>query len=208
MPAYPGINPARRYQTVGVSKSEAEKIFLRMIRSPLYSPDPAPHGFGDYRGIHEIEDSWEGLHRWHASMDAENAAGLAIHPLAPGMVVFTGWTGMGNTVVIEHDIFGVEIYSIYGHLGTERGDESVLVDTGILVNYSTIIGLTGNTKPNANIDPHLHFEARFSNNINLSNPKNVLAGTRYWAFESENWRNFFVDLGKRWGYDPDNFGNP
>jgi murein DD-endopeptidase MepM/ murein hydrolase activator NlpD len=140
-------------------------------------------------------------------MDEEDEFDLNTYPLAPGLVVFTGWTGMGNTVIVKHDVYGVQLFSVYGHFGREEHDNSILVNPGTIVDYSTIIGLTGNSKPEAIIDPHLHFEVRFSNNIDLSNPTNPLSGMRYWAFEGENWKDYFVDLGQIWGYDSDNFGN-
>lgn len=207
-PAFSGINPARRYKTVGVTQSEADKIFSRWIRNPLPEGDPGPHNFGDNRGEREIPDQWNGKTQYHASMDTGHEFGQEVYPLAPGKVVFTGLTGMGNTVVIEHTVYGIKLYSVYGHFG-ENGNAEIYTSPGATVSYNDVIGLTGNSKPDcANCSPHLHFEVRYPANINLGNPKDVLSGMRYWAFEGEDWHLYFYDLGQIWGYDPDNFGNP
>ncbi len=209
-----GINPFRRYVTAGVTQGEADKLLASQIKSPIISPDPMPHYFGDDRGIRTFKDQWFGKRQFHASMDAENEAGINTHPIAPGSIFFTGWTGMGNTIIIEHDIYGCKLYSVYGHFGQNRNnDPNIYVDIGIRsqvgdkVSYSSVIGVTGNSKPGCdNCANHLHFEVRYATNINFANPSDPLMGMRYWAFEGENWRDYFFDLGKIWGYDPDNFG--
>ena len=213
-PAHQGINEARRYETVGVSQSEADQLFLGELHSPIANSDPSPHNFGDYRGIRNIPDNWYDKKQWHAAMDMEDHAGIATYPIAPGVVVFTGTTGMGNTVIIEHNIYGVKYYSVYGHFGENKllndnnfWDNGIRIRVGQNVGYSTIIGLTGNSKPGcSDCQNHLHFEVRYPSNINLSNSSDPLQGMRYWAFEGENWRDYFYDLGKLWGYDSDNFG--
>ena len=144
---------------------------------------------------------------WHTSYYEEDEAGIPVSPLYPGKVIFTGWTGMGNTVVIENIIYGNRFYSVFGHFGEDQDYTGINVNVGDLVSYTTIIGTTGYSKPGCDDScyKHLHFEVRKACNVNLTNTGDVLYGMRYWAFEGENWRNYFVDLGSRWGYEEDNF---
>jgi len=191
-----------------MSESQAELFFLNNAREPISNTDLIPFSFGDHRGVYSYEGSqWFGLNYWHASLDVGNSSGIYIHPLYPGKVVFTGWTGMGNTIVIEHEIYGINLYSVYGHLGESQVATGIYANEEDKVSGQSIIGVTGYSKPgcNATCYKHLHFEVRKATNVNLSNKSDVLYGMRYWAFEGENWRNYFLDLGIRWGYEEDHF---
>lgn len=208
VPAHSGINPFRRYVTTGVTQGEAEKIFRRYMKDPITDATPGPFSFGDHRGTYNFKGTqWSGLNIWHASYDEEDEAGIHVNPLYPGKVIFTGWTDMGNTVVIENIIYGNRFYSVYGHFGEDQDYTGINVNVGDLVSYTTVIGETGYSKPlcDDSCYKHLHFEVRKACNVNLSNTADVLYGMRFWAFEGENWKDYFVDLGLRWGYEEDNF---
>ena len=169
------------------------------------------HNFGDYRGLHDSEDQWHGEKEWHASIDVggNNNKGVAIYTVLPGEVISAGWDygGFGNYVVIESIVNMKRYYSVYGHLGSDKADDTgITVNVGEYVGYDTQIGKMGNSFythatgcKNDCIDTHLHFEIRWDTNVDLTKT-NPLNGKRYWAYEGERWWDYFLDLGIKYGY--------
>jgi murein DD-endopeptidase MepM/ murein hydrolase activator NlpD len=182
-----------------------------LSKDPIHSDSDFIYGgFGDYRHKHLPQDRWNGLDRWHASIDVGNRTnvGLAIFAIYPGRVVATGWdaSGFGNYIVIEHSIFGEKYYSVYGHLGTSQENSGITVEVGDWVSTDTQIRSLGNSlagfpegAKESDNPSHLHFEVRRATNINLNNT-NPLFGQRYWAFSGEQWGIYFLDLGGKYGY--------
>lgn len=187
-----------------------------MYRDPLHGDDDDDYnyrGFGDYREYYEYGDHPQ---KWHMSIDAgdKDNFGEVVYPVLPGYVVETGWddTGFGSYIIIKHSIEGTTYYSLYAHLGSTEENNGRLVTSGY-VDQNTPIGTLGNstrgTRDNpGNMTPHLHFEIRYSQNVNPTGGS-YLYGRRYWAFDS-NWKNDFFDLGLIYGYteNPSGFECP
>jgi RHS repeat-associated protein len=185
------------------SRIEIENAVIEQYRDPLHGDEDYNYrNFGEYR----FEDTISGRKKWHTSIDAAGSSNLgeAVYPVLQGTVVDVGWEdSLGNFIVVEHDVLGEKLYSVYGHLGIEEGD-GVNVSTGSPVTQDTVIGSVGNTN---NSETHLHFEIRYASNVNLSDGKVTLRGKDYWAFDST-WHRKYFDLGIIYGYfDNRNAGN-
>ncbi|CAN5553982.1 hypothetical protein BH09ACT4_BH09ACT4_19600 [soil metagenome] len=92
----------------------------------------------------------------HQGVDFDPGEGTAIHVVADGVVVESALEagGLGQHVVVEHNIDGKVVQTVYGHmiLGSQT------VRTGDKVKMGEIIGLVGST--GASTGAHLHFEVR------------------------------------------------
>ena len=112
---------------------------ISIIRNPLHGTGYTYREFGDYRGIYEFDPTKE---IWHVSIDAGSTTDLgdSVYPLADGVVVATEWSGFGNYVLVEHEINGVKFYSVYAHLGEEKGG-GITVNPGDQVTTNTQLGI-------------------------------------------------------------------
>ena len=98
--------------------------------------------------------SW-GCSSDHQGVDFDPGRGTSIHAVADGVVVESSSDGgLGQHVVIEHNINGQKVQTIYGHM--IFGSQTVTV--GQIIARGTIIGLVGST--GASTGDHLHFEVR------------------------------------------------
>ncbi|WP_442266347.1 peptidoglycan DD-metalloendopeptidase family protein [Tenacibaculum sp. ZS6-P6] len=61
----------------------------------------------------------------------------------------------GPTIIIKHQIKGIEFYSLYGHLSL---DSSENIEVGQRVTQEEIIGYLGDNIVNGDYAPHLHFQ--------------------------------------------------
>ncbi|MGO2111649.1 MAG: M23 family metallopeptidase [Pseudoclavibacter sp.] len=91
----------------------------------------------------------------HRGLDFGAATGTPVGSIAGGIVVeavYTNGSGLGLHVVIEHQIDGQTVQSVYGHLDYQ----SITVAVGDEVKAGDRIGSVGNT--GASTGPHLHLE--------------------------------------------------
>ncbi len=94
-------------------------------------------------------DPFDGRLKHHNGLDIAAPSGTPVKPVAPGMVIFSGWkSGYGNTVILEH---ADGMVTVYAHHSSNRVTEGASVD------MNTVIALTGST--GRSTGPHLHFEA-------------------------------------------------
>jgi murein DD-endopeptidase MepM/ murein hydrolase activator NlpD len=100
----------------------------------------------------------------HAGIDFGAPAGTPVYAADTGNVLFAGWTGAtgyGNAVVIDH---GNGFYTLYAHLS------QVSTRCGVAVDKGDRIAMSGNTGNSTG--PHLHFEVRVA--TGYVNPLRVL----------------------------------
>lgn len=89
----------------------------------------------------------------HQGTDYAGPDGTPIYAYADGRVVDAGpATGFGNWIVIDHNIDGQIVSSVYGHMW----DDGVGVQTGDEVKAGQEIGKIGSNGESSG--PHLHFE--------------------------------------------------
>jgi RHS repeat-associated protein len=117
-----------------------------------------------------------------------NYIGREVYAAAPGTVVKVGNSQWGNYVMIEHDINGTHLYSIYAHLNTQT------VKPGLYVDNNSVIGTMGNSfKKDQKTDIHLHFEVRKANNVNLS-AEDPFAYMIWWPADKIEFNEKWIDL--------------
>ena len=61
----------------------------------------------------------------------------------------------GYTVIIEHELSGDTLYSLYGHLSDQDFDA---LTVGQTVNPGDVVGYIGDESQNGGWAPHLHFQ--------------------------------------------------
>ncbi len=67
----------------------------------------------------------------------------------------TAYGDYGPTVLLEHDILGVQCFTLYGHLSLYSLDQ---IEIGASVSAGDCIGFLGNSQINGDYPPHLHFQ--------------------------------------------------
>ncbi|HVV54339.1 MAG TPA: peptidoglycan DD-metalloendopeptidase family protein [Mucilaginibacter sp.] len=100
--------------------------------------------------------------RLHLGVDIWSAAGTPVYaPLAGTVHSFRDNNNFGDygpTIILQHDLDGLQLFGLYGHLG--RSDLNEL-HNGDLVPKGQKIGSFGETKENGHWPPHLHFQLMF-----------------------------------------------
>ncbi len=113
----------------------------------------------------------------HAGVDFapnENAKDISVHAIASGtvaLIVYNGIDdgGLGNAIIVSHNIEGVKRYALYGHMASME-----LLKVGDIINAGQKLGIVGNTGYGCNYwhvgtdwcdaigdpDVHLHFEIK------------------------------------------------
>lgn len=89
----------------------------------------------------------------HRGIDLGGDEGAALYSIAPGVVTEAGpASGFGNWIVIDHQIDGELISTVYGHMWAD----GLHVSAGDTVSAGQPIGEVGNAGQSTG--PHLHFE--------------------------------------------------
>lgn len=119
------------------------------VQWPIAPGTEVSSGFG-----WRVSPCW-GCSSDHHGVDFTPGYGAAIHVVADGVVVESRSDGgLGQHVVVEHEIDGRTVQSVYGHM--IFGSQTVGV--GVAVSRGQILGRVGST--GASTGPHLHFEIR------------------------------------------------
>ncbi|WP_207454494.1 M23 family metallopeptidase [Herbiconiux sp. SYSU D00978] len=90
----------------------------------------------------------------HKGLDFVPGEGAPIQAIADGVVITKSETdsGFGNYVVIQHEVNGQDVQSLYAHMGFN----TITVDVGDTVRVGQQVGNVGNT--GTSTGAHLHFE--------------------------------------------------
>lgn len=100
--------------------------------------------------------------RLHLGVDIWGAAGTAVYsPLGGKVHSFNDNDNFGDygpTIILAHDLNGLILYSLYGHL-SRKSLEGLSI--GMPVKVNSKIGTFGNIEENGRWPPHLHFQLMF-----------------------------------------------
>ena len=100
--------------------------------------------------------------RHHLGVDIWGTAGISIYsPLAGKVHSFKDNNNLGDygpTIILQHELDGLTLYSLYGHLSRKSLDGLAL---GQPVEPGQKIATLGDTEENGHWPPHLHFQLIF-----------------------------------------------
>ena len=104
----------------------------------------------------------EGFRGYHLAEDVEALPGTEVTAFADGVVMLADMndraTGYGGLVLIQHDVRGEVVTSLYGHLSSRR---RLNVDVGDVVAAGQVIGfIADDDEDGGPWSPHLHFGIR------------------------------------------------
>lgn len=116
-----------------------------VVQWPVPFGTPISSGFG----IRECD----GCATDHKGTDFNPGSGYPIQVIADGTVVSAGWdaTGYGYMVVVQHNIDGQNVQSLYAHML----DGSIAVTAGQQVKRGEVLGLVGSTGESTGAHLHL-----------------------------------------------------
>ena len=116
-----------------------------VVQWPVPAGTPISSGFG----IRECD----GCATDHKGTDFNPGGGYPIQVIADGTVVSAGWdsTGYGYMVVVQHNIDGQNVQSLYAHML----DGSIAVAPGQQVKRGEVLGLVGSTGESTGAHLHL-----------------------------------------------------
>lgn len=140
-------------------------VLVASVDEPVCGPD-IPAGGGDLPisadgtapptapGTTTVSSSFREAGRPdHQGIDYAGPTGTPIYAYADGRVVAAGpASGFGNWIVVDHNIGGTVVSSVYGHMY----NDGVLVSAGEQVRAGQEIGKIGSNGQSTG--PHLHFE--------------------------------------------------
>lgn len=122
-------------------------------------------GYMEHRTIYSRSDHFstaDGPRRLHLGADIWGEAGTRIYtPLSGHIHSFRDNNNHGDygpTIILQHDLDGLELYSLYGHLS--RNDLNDL-RVGAKIESGQQLGSFGNADENGHWPPHLHFQLMF-----------------------------------------------
>ena len=119
-------------------------------------------GYMEQRDIYKRSEVFaleEAFRNIHLGIDIWAEAGTPIYAPFPGKIhSFKDNRGFGNygpTIIIEHEIKGQLIYSLYGHLALSDLED---LYEGMAIATGSVICRLGEHEENGNWPPHLHFQ--------------------------------------------------
>jgi len=117
--------------------------------------------YGEDRQIYDHSPLFAGGTRRtiHLGIDLNTAAGTEVRaPLAGTVHSFADNAGIGDygpTIILEHELDGVQFFTLYGHLSPSSIET---LARGTQIRAGELIGWIGTYPENGNWPPHLHFQ--------------------------------------------------
>jgi len=122
-------------------------------------------GYMEHRTIYGRSNLFSGEEeprRLHLGVDIWAPAGTPVYtPLAGKIHSFQDNNNFGDygpTIILEHDLDGLKLYSLYGHLNRESLAD---LHPGKSISLNQQIATFGNVDENGSWPPHLHFQLMF-----------------------------------------------
>jgi len=122
-------------------------------------------GYMEHRTIYAFSshfDTDDEPRRLHLGVDIWNAAGTPVYAPLDGLVhSYQDNNTIGDygpTIILQHDLDGLTLYSLYGHLSRKSLEG---LSKGMPVSKNSQIATLGNADENGHWPPHLHFQLMF-----------------------------------------------
>jgi len=122
-------------------------------------------GYFEHRTIYSrsaLFDTGDEPRRLHLGIDIWAAAGNPVYaPLAGTVHSFRDNNNFGDygpTIILEHHLDGLVLYTLYGHLSRESLDN---LYEGKPIEINEMLGWFGDANENGHWPPHLHFQLMF-----------------------------------------------
>ncbi|OKS88858.1 peptidoglycan DD-metalloendopeptidase family protein [Mucilaginibacter polytrichastri] len=122
-------------------------------------------GYMEHRTIYQrsaLFDTYDEPRRLHLGVDIWGPAGTSIYaPLAGKIHSFQDnhhFGDYGPTVILEHDLDGLTLYTLYGHLSRQS---LTRLKVGHVIESGQKIAELGHADENGSWPPHLHFQLMF-----------------------------------------------
>lgn len=122
-------------------------------------------GYMEHRTIYAVSshfDTEDEPRRLHLGVDIWSDAGTPVYaPLAGKVHSFQDNNNQGDygpAIILQHDLNGLTLYSLYGHLSRQSLDG---LSVGMPVHKNQQIATLGNNQENGQWPPHLHFQLMF-----------------------------------------------
>lgn len=151
-------------------------------------------GYMEHRTIYAFSshfDTNDEPRRLHLGVDIWGNAGTPIYTPLDGIVhSYQDNNNIGDygpTIILQHDLDGLTLYSLYGHL-SRKSLEGLSVDMPVTKNQQ--IATLGNANENGQWPPHLHFQLMFD----LEGKHGDYPGVCKFS-EKETWRKNIPDPG-------------
>jgi murein DD-endopeptidase MepM/ murein hydrolase activator NlpD len=122
-------------------------------------------GYMEHRTLYarsELFNAGDEPRRLHLGIDIWGDAGTPVYmPLAGHIHSFRDNNNHGDygpTIILQHDLDGLKLYSLYGHLSRKDLEGSSVGDK---IEKGERVGAFGNAVENGHWPPHLHFQLMF-----------------------------------------------
>ncbi len=122
-------------------------------------------GYFEHRTIYgrsALFDTTDEPRRLHLGVDIWADAGTPLYVPLDGKIHSyqdnNNFGDYGPTIILEHDLDGLKLYSLYGHL-SRKSLEVLFVGKAVTMNE--VLGHFGNAAENGQWPPHLHFQLMF-----------------------------------------------
>ena len=122
-------------------------------------------GYMEHRTIYSRSEHFNTAdepRRLHLGVDIWACAGTPVYaPLSGSIHSFRDNDNHGDygpTIIVQHDLDGIELYSLYGHLSRVDLDG---LQVGAKIEKGQKLGAFGNADENGHWPPHLHFQLVF-----------------------------------------------
>jgi murein DD-endopeptidase MepM/ murein hydrolase activator NlpD len=150
------VTPPSASEDGGEGNPNREVIIPEELKGKLLYP--SGNVIMSFQGMRKLDGE---AARYHNGMDISgryysSSKADPIYPVYPGKVFFKEkHASLGNYVVLEHNIEGTVIYSLYGHMSETH------VRIGDVLNFNNSIGTMGTTGHSTGV--HLHLELHNAN---------------------------------------------
>ena len=123
-----------------------------------------------------------GVRQIHMGIDIGAPVGTPVHAFADGVLFDQAYLpalgDYGHVVITQHDLYGVKVWALHGHLSSASVECSPI---GSRVIAGQVIGWIGDEHENGGWEPHVHFQLALIEPVGCDMPGVVSAEDRQQA---------------------------